>query len=111
VPQAWTPETDRLVSKKMALPATAATDRGAGAGVDVLSLAPPPPHEEEAAIAIAKYRRPTHPITFFEFIRIHPTARSRPRVNTIANAIENNSHLQPLGERGRMRATTKDADW
>jgi hypothetical protein len=51
VPQAWTPEAERLVSKKIALPATLAADCAAGAGAGVSSAPLPPPQPDSAPAA------------------------------------------------------------
>jgi hypothetical protein len=90
VPQDWRPEADKLLSKKMALPATAASETG---GAAVLEVPSPPPHPASAAMASARLSVQLHRITFFDVIRIHP-ATANCRANTIANAIENYSYLQ-----------------
>src|ERR1700761_3601145 len=95
VPHDCLPDTERLGSKKIALPAIEASDCAGAGGVaaPVSGLLPPPQLDRAALSAHARAAR-SHPVHFFDVIRLCPRRFRRLRINTIANAIENYSYLQ-----------------
>src|ERR1700733_11927479 len=90
VPQLCWPDADRLVSKKSALPATAAREGFAAGGTSAADSAPPPPHADSAPAA-SKAAMQGH--ERLGFIGSH-SAQAQCALPVITNAIENYSHLQ-----------------
>jgi hypothetical protein len=94
VPQLCLPEADKLVSKKIALPARDASDCELAGGGLLASSPLPPPQLDTPATAADAAAAQTHPRNFFDGIRSHPRKLHCLRPDTITNAIENYSYLQ-----------------